>query len=117
MMLRFFARPGHVLRPPGDKPQGQFVPAVGRGKLKTERGIELPALQTPTECEVSSPLGKLVARRCRQTPDDPPVWAADHNTATILGIKYVPVSFADGEFQPITQRSPELPVVEVEGDA
>jgi hypothetical protein len=101
MQLRFFARPGHVLRLPGPKPQGQFVPAVGRSKRVAAHGIELPAQVNPTECDLSSDRGKLVARRCRQTPLDPPVWAADQETARALGIQHVEVEYVDGEFHPV----------------
>jgi|GEM_PF-6733874 hypothetical protein len=92
MKLRFYAREGHVLRPPGAKARGNVLRAVGRGVRRcgpeSKVAIELPADSKTTDCEHDSPLGILVIRRCRQTPDDPPVWAADEQTAQALGIKF-----------------------------
>jgi hypothetical protein len=95
MKLRFYAREGHVLRHPGAKARGTMLRAVGRSGRSSGIGsgavIELPSDSKTTDCEHDSPLGTLVIRRCRQTPDDPPVWPADEQTAQSLGIKFTQV--------------------------
>lgn len=110
-MLRFYARPGHVLSWPGMKFAGQFARYVGRS-TKLERdaagavvGISHPAVAEAVEVDPASKDKTQRDRAARlmrlmSIEADKPLWAADEATAKACGVKFVPVELHEGEWLP-----------------
>lgn len=100
MKLRFYARPERILSvPAGSRYQGQAPGRIGRG-------AECRALEEAYEVDSGSATGKEIVRVCRQSPNDPPVYAADEDTASYVGMPFVQVTYNTecGEWLP----SPDL---------
>lgn len=104
-MLRFYARPGHVLPWPGPKFQGQPVRYIGRKTklFKDDAGevvaIGHPAIEQPVEIDENSREGQRILRLFR-IENEPPLWPADTETAKACGVPYVDVELKDGEWRP-----------------
>jgi hypothetical protein len=116
-MLRFHARPGHVLSWPGMKFAGQFARYVGRS-TKLERdasgvvtAISHPAIAEPVEVDPQSKdktqrdrAARLLRLMAIET--EKPLLPADEATAKFCGVPFVPVELHDGEWLPKSKSSP-----------
>lgn len=104
-MLRFYARPGHVLQWPGAKFQGQPPRYVGRSNKVTRdaagkvTAIEHPAQPEAVEVDENSDAGRRVLRLMR-IESEKPLIPADVETAKACGVAYEPVELRDGEWLP-----------------
>jgi hypothetical protein len=110
-MLRFHARPGHVLSWPGMKFAGQFARYVGRStKLERDASGAVIAISHPAIAEAVEvdPQSKDKAQRDRAArllrlmaiEVEKPLLPADEATAKAVGVKYEPVELRDGEWLP-----------------
>jgi hypothetical protein len=116
-MLRFHARPGHVLSWPGMKFAGQFARYVGRS-TKLERdasgavtAISHPAIAEAVEVDPQSKDKTLRDRAARllrlmAIEVEKPLIPADEATAKFCGVPFVPVELHDGEWLPKSKSSP-----------
>lgn len=102
MKLSFYARPGCVVYPPGQRRPGVVNHYVGR-KFDTESRAH-KALGDAAEFDSETPAGQEMIRRVRREHS---LWAADAATASACGVPFVPVELADGEWQP--KASPSKP--------
>jgi hypothetical protein len=92
---------------PGLKFAGQLAQYIGRLNIVQPSGAtEHPAADEAVEIDSESDAGKRVIKCMRRDAQDPPLWAADADTARACGVTYVPVEKgADGEFRPAKKSS------------
>lgn len=106
-MLRFYARPGHVLSWPGPKYQGQPARYIGRKTVISRDAagnvtqIAHPALSEPVEIDPASKSGQRILRLMR-IEEDKPLIPADQETAKACGVPFEAVELRDGEWLPKT---------------
>jgi len=119
--LKFYARGDKLVLYPGiQTPNGhsaryigrEFVPAIlTDDRKKVLKPASNPASESPFECDSESAVGQRLARLVRVDAIDPPLYAADPETAAYCGVPFVKVSFADGawseEVAPAPSRSPK----------
>lgn len=108
--VKVLARPGHVLAYPGENRVGTLRRYIGR-KTKITRDdkgevteIAHIALPEPVEIDLGSPEGRRIARLFVVDRADPPLWAADKESAALLNVEFVPVSLKDGEWVPASSE-------------
>ncbi len=96
-MLKFLAKPGHLVHRPGPKHPGQVAHYVGRRfvRLDDEAGKKLgtagthAALKEPAEFADNSPEAPQLLRYTAKGG----LWPADEYTASAAGVPFVKVQF------------------------
>jgi len=95
MKLRFYARGDLLARVPGYTPRVGDVPRyVGRSYAVVDGLGSHPASESSYELDSTSPLAARLCKFARRGE----VWCADKDTAAAIGVAFVPVKFADGEW-------------------
>lgn len=109
MKLSFYARPGCVVYPPGEKRPGAVNHYVGRRFDPESRAHN--ALEKPAEFDSETDAGRELMRRVRR---DHSLWAADAETAAACGVPFVDVALSGGEWQPKSDKRarPASPAVQ-----
>ena len=114
-MLKFLAKPGHVVHRPGPKMTGQVHHYVGRRfvRLDDEEGKKTgkagthAALREPAEYADDSPEAPQLLRYTAKGG----LWPADEYTAKAAGVPFMKLKFDDaqGEWMPDLATTPINP--------
>jgi len=112
--LKFYARKDYLVnaRPGWTPPYGQQLKRVNRSEpVQTDAGLAQPALPDPFVCEAESDTGRAILHMFRKSSarKDPPLWAADPETARACGVPFVAVELVDGEWIPKASAPPAKP--------
>ena len=99
MLLKFYAKPGHVVQWPGLKMTGQAYSYVGRKMVAGDpaKGVAAshPADEEPAVVDSDSDVGRRLAKVCRR---DDALIPADEATAKFCGKGFMAVELKDGEY-------------------
>jgi hypothetical protein len=112
-MLKFYAKPGHLVHRPGPKQAGQVAHYVGRRfvRLDDEEGKKLgtagthAGLKEPAEFADNSPEAPQLLRYAAKGG----LWPADEYTAAAAGVPFVKLQFdaPHAEWVPAVDSKPK----------
>jgi len=104
-ILKFFARKDYLVPeiPGRTIPVNQAPRYANRKRDKDTR--EWRAQKEPLEVVAESNVGREFIRRMRKSPNDPPMWAADIETAQACGVQFTETELVDGEHVPVNNQA------------